>query len=422
MDKGLAFLVSVATFAVAACLLNSRLGKHLQEAVTDWIAHRSHQLVTEIIPGLVRLVLLFFRRAVEAVERFLYAVDEKLRFRKGESRLALLWKPAAGVVWFFVTYFVRIYINLMIEPTVNPIKHFPVVTVAAKVMLPLTVPFLRFLVRSPQSPLLFLGPMIAPVVAGATVLFLPGVFGFLVWELKENWRLYEANRPPTLRPVPVGHHGETVRRLLKRGFHSGTLPRLYRRLRRAERRALHTGRWSAAHRHRRAIREVEEAVRRFIEREFLALLEDSRNWSGLCVGRGGVAAGCNRVRFRLPCPALAPGAVEIAFEELDGRVIGRLHDPCWLPRLTPRQSEALRVALAGLFQLAGVQVVWSGAGLPEEPLGPSTEPAPFRWKDWVEAWDRDQTGKDLPGPLAPAFQLPRPTAPCPDDRTGASDG
>ena len=43
-----------------------------------------------------------------------------------------------------------------------------------------------------------------------TIAFLiPGIFGFLVWELKENWRLYGANRPRQLKPVPIGHHGET---------------------------------------------------------------------------------------------------------------------------------------------------------------------------------------------------------------------
>ena len=63
------------------------------------------------------------------------------------------------------------------------------------------------------------------------MLLLPGVFGFLVWELKSNWRLYEANRPEALGPLVVGGHGETVVGLLRPGFHSGTLPKLFGRLR-----------------------------------------------------------------------------------------------------------------------------------------------------------------------------------------------
>ena len=43
---------------------------------------------------------------------------------------------------------------------------------------------------------------------------LPDAFAFLAWELKENWRLYRANRPSSLRPVALGSHGETVRQLL----------------------------------------------------------------------------------------------------------------------------------------------------------------------------------------------------------------
>ena len=46
---------------------------------------------------------------------------------------------------------------------------------------------------------------------------IPGIFGFLAWELKENWRLYAANRPPRLKPVVLGHHGETMRGLLRPG-------------------------------------------------------------------------------------------------------------------------------------------------------------------------------------------------------------
>ena len=50
--------------------------------------------------------------------------------------------------------------------------------------------------------------------AGVVLFFIPGFAGFLVWELKENWRLYAASQPATLRPEVVGSHGETVRRLL----------------------------------------------------------------------------------------------------------------------------------------------------------------------------------------------------------------
>ena len=73
------------------------------------------------------------------------------------------------------------------------------------------------------------GPYSRPI----TVLVLPGLAGFLVWELKENWKLYRASRAKELGPRAIGHHGETVGRLLRPGFHSGTIPKLFTKLRRA---------------------------------------------------------------------------------------------------------------------------------------------------------------------------------------------
>ena len=84
------------------------------------------------------------------------------------------------------------------------------------------------------------------MVATLLITKMPGVFGFLVWELKENWKLYRANRATNLRPVMIGHHGETMLRLLRPGFHSGTLPKLFAKFTRIDaahssRRAMGTG-------------------------------------------------------------------------------------------------------------------------------------------------------------------------------------
>jgi len=76
------------------------------------------------------MVMETFDRILEAVDRLLYAVDEWLRFRTGQSRASLAGKAILGAIWFFVAYVLRIYVILMIEPQVNPIKHFPVVTVS----------------------------------------------------------------------------------------------------------------------------------------------------------------------------------------------------------------------------------------------------------------------------------------------------
>ena len=63
-------------------------------------------------------------------------MDEWLRFREGQSRVVLASKAVLGLVWGVVAYAARVYLILLVEPQINPIKHFPVVTVAAKIMLP----------------------------------------------------------------------------------------------------------------------------------------------------------------------------------------------------------------------------------------------------------------------------------------------
>ena len=121
---------------------------------------------------------------------------------------------------------------------------------------------------------------------------LSGFAGFLVWEFKENWKLFRANQPATLRPVMVGSHGETVTRLLRPGFHSGTLPKLFAKLRHAEGRA--------AGKRYEALHHVREAVRHFVERELLAVLAGSKSWGdGLRLRAGEIGLATNRIRVGL---------------------------------------------------------------------------------------------------------------------------
>ena len=172
----------------------------------------------------------------------------------------------------------------------NPLKHFPTVTVAAKIMLPVDHDMAEALTAA-FTPVA--GVLLGPWLAALTVVSLPGFFGFLVWELKENYKLYRATRPATVGPVAIGHHGETMGALMKPGFHSGTLPKLWTKLRRAARKGD-----PAVEKHKEAMREIEEAVTRFVDRELSVLLRESKRWKGdVYVSR--VALASNRVRVEL---------------------------------------------------------------------------------------------------------------------------
>jgi len=432
-------------FVISNVLVNSRVGRDAEEAITDWLVRAWHQFRIRIVAAAVQMIMDFFNRVVDTLDRFLYSVDEWLRFRTGQRRAAIVAKAVLGAGWFFIKYFIRLFISLFVEPTFNPIKHFPVVTVAAKLIVPL-IPYLKDAITAPL--LGVVGAVAAYVVAGIVIFFLPGLAGFLVWELKENWRLYQANRPQWLLPVPVGHHGETLGRLLRPGFHSGTLPKLFSRLRRADRKAHWTANWQASHKQRRKIRQVEHAVRDFIERDLFSVLSQSKRWGGLAVGLRGLEVGPAVMRFDLSCPELGETSLTIAFEEHVGWLVARIVEPGWLNRLGEKPNQALADALTGFYKMAGVELVREQVDAVLEP--PLTEydviepgllvrtdaggaavydlrtsstivprmetpsyarmpefdreqivfaASPVAWDVWVEVWERDQSGGRYPPQL-----------------------
>ena len=86
---------------------------------------------------------------------------------------------------------------VLVEPGFNPVKA-PVSYVAAKVMLPISVPLTGHLVGS-LTPLVW--DWLAYALVLPTVWLLPDAFGFLFWETKENWGLYRANRRRSVEAV-----------------------------------------------------------------------------------------------------------------------------------------------------------------------------------------------------------------------------
>jgi len=446
-DPSSAVRSGLLVFVISNVLVNSRVGRDAEEVITDWAVRAWYQFRIRIVAATVQMVMEFFNRVVDTLDRFLYSVDEWLRFRTGQHRVAIVAKAVLGAGWFFIKYFVRFCINLLIEPQINPVKHFPVVTVSHKIIAPLCATVLH-------DALLPLGPYEANIIATVVALVSPGVVGFLVWELKENWRLYQANRPQWLLPVPVGHHGETLGRLLRPGFHSGTLPKLFARLRRADRKAHWTANWQTSHKQRRKIRQVEHAIRDFIERDLFNVLSQSRRWGKPVLGLRGLQVGPAGMRFDISCPELGETPLGIALEEHVGWLVARIVEPGWLSRLGDKPNQALADALTGFYKMAGVDlvreqidavldppladydVVESGLLVRTEAGGtavydlrgsstimPRIETpsyarlpefnreqvmfaaSPVAWDVWVEVWDRDQSGGRYPPQLVIGARL-----------------
>lgn len=446
-------LVSGGLSLLTATLFRTPYGRALEERLDEALAQLWRVLSVNFILGALTLVLHFFRWIFEWMERGMYAVDESLRFKEGQSTLMLAFKTVFGLFWFIFTYLFRFAWNLLIEPQINPIKHFPVVTASHKVILPMS---LTGDFQHEASPLaeIFMGPLdlsvkSANTVASTVVWGIPGIFGFLAWELKENWKLYKANNSPVIDAIPVGSHGERVRGLLRPGFHSGAIPKTFAKLRRA----LAAGNPKKAAKHHHHLEHVAEAVERLTERELIAYLKSSRRWGGLPIHVEKIVLATNRIRIFLTIHHWQ-GAVIISIEERGGWLIGSLEDAGWTGRLTDKQRAAFIDALTELYKLSGVHLVREQAadrlkidkrsidcrsegllvypvagGSPatidytdapnmvaSAPIGGRGIPelakielvlteCPVRWEKWVERWEQDHAGKAPLEPLLGRYRI-----------------
>jgi hypothetical protein len=338
--------VGVPLILAGGFLLASRYGHRFSEAVSDSLTLAWHHIQHELVPGLIAATLAFFKRLMEFGEVALYNVDLWLRFQRGDTRLAVVLKAFFGFLWSIVAYLIRLMVTLVVEPQVNPIKHFPVVTVSHKVTIPTTL-----LIAHELKP--FIGPTAANIIGGLAQFIIPGICGFLVWEFKENWRLYRSNRSPNLEPVIVGAHGEPVYRLLRLGFHSGTLPRIFRKLRKAERK----GNALEIRKQTEELHHVEEAVGRFIERDLKALLVlDGRIPEARELEVETVRLTPARITVAISCRPLGD-ALEITFEEQSRHLLVGLSKRGFLDALPEASREVFEAALEGLYKLAGVDLV-----------------------------------------------------------------
>ncbi|SFJ68373.1 hypothetical protein [Planctomicrobium piriforme] len=372
------FLVEL--YLGTALFLTSPVGRYTSELTIDFLMRAWHELKINVFSALIGWIIDLFDSLLVNLERLVYTVDEFLRFRAGDNPVLQAVKLAGGVVWFFVAYVVVFVFTLLVEPQINPIKHFPVVTVSHKVILPTGPMLVRELTP-------YLGKTQANTLVWTTIWLIPGVFGFLVWELKENWRLYAANRRPRLGCESIGLHGETMLQLLRPGFHSGTLPKAFAALRRESRKVKDVDanwvlrKWAA-------IVHVEESVRHFVERELLHLLEEASvtspcNWTVL-----NVRAATNRIDVDLSDRLRPDQAARLTWEHDDATLVGSVRPSGLLAELPPDVLDYVVVAMSGLFQRAGVEVLQGPVPLQIDPN--------FPWTTWVQIWTPSKAIAFLP--------------------------
>ena len=352
--KSLSLRTWFENFLILNLFLNSPAGRSLEERVLDICVRAWHELRFRIFAVIYHLVMDLFYDAMQWIEQSLYTVDEWLRFRSGDPRRFVLLKIIIGSVWGVVSYVIRFVITLLVEPQINPIKHFPVVTISHKILLPYTF-HLKTLIHNSVG-LNRMTEATALAIASTIVLLAPGVIGFLVWELKENWQLYVANRPKGMRPVRVGSHGESISGLLRPGFRSGTLAKIYTKLRSALRLESDPGHGYRSTHQLAAIDEVSLAVRRFVERDFCALLEETQLLGGAHVTLKQLLPATNRFDIELHNSHHPDRPATLRWEDLEGWLLASVVELGWMADLPVEIQRQLNVALTGLYKHAGVDI------------------------------------------------------------------
>jgi hypothetical protein len=278
-------------------------------------------------------------------------------------------KVVFAFLWFPVAYLTRFVFYLLLEPQINPLKHFPVVTVSHKLLLPL-VPAVSSATGLNEGTVFLL------------IACIPGVFGFIAWELKENWRLYAANRSERIPSAVLGHHGETMRGLLRPGFHSGTVPKAYARIRREIRDAELAGRPAVIGKWEHEIEQIGVAVQAAIDREFLPLLMLDESWTSLRPQVQEVQVHVQSIVVLLTISG-DTAHVELSFRHDEGTISATIHAIGWLHQLTSHQLKTLGIALSLLGELfAAKWVVTKTAGLEMFHV----QLHPRRWEEHVHYW------------------------------------
>jgi hypothetical protein len=165
--------------------------------------------------------------------------------------------------------------------------------------------------------------------------------------------------------VRIGHHGETMNGLLVIGFHQGTIPKLYAKLRRAAKR-----RTSKVNVYRQQIHEVEHAIETFVERELIGLLRQAKRWRAGELEVHAIEVGSNRIRVGITCETVSADVAWLQFEEQSGSLVASVATAGFIDALDAEHHDTFEIALAGLYKRAGVDIVREqveallGAGTP----------------------------------------------------------
>jgi hypothetical protein len=140
---------------------------------------------------------------------------------------------------------------------------------------------------------------------------------------------------------------------LKPGFHSGTIPKLFTKLRRASWR----GDVRAIAKQHEGLHHVEVSISKFVDRQLVSMLVEVSAFGARDVSLVRIDVGSNRVQISIACPSLAPGHAVLRFELQSGWIVAGIAEPGWTAHLDEAQQRIFEFALAGFYKLSGAALL-----------------------------------------------------------------
>ena len=335
------------------------LDQRLAEIMFDLVLAMRAGLLGRLLDGFDRI----YKALIKGAETALVRADEALQSRGNDSTIMTAVRVAVSLVWVPVREVSRILFIVMVEPMLHPLK-LPICFVAAKVLYPVMGPMGSETWIPALSP--YLGYWLAMSTVTTIIFLMPNAFGFLFWEFRENRGLYAANRPTRPRYAPAGPGGEDMRALFEPGLHGGTLPRIFRRLRKAGKPVCEGGDRARERQSLKQLEDVREAVSRFIRRNLIDPLAVSPGWSlqnaaplerPLEVNL--LRLSTHRAQAFLSVPGAPPEsdpAIVVTFEFRAGNLWGSFKAGHWLNTLPPERRPGVALAAAWCLCAAGVQL------------------------------------------------------------------
>ena len=123
-------------FALGTLARNTASGRRFIDNLVTYLVQMQRRINQTLVLGLIQQLLYAFKEAMRRIAQGLHRVEEGLMHHLHEPIGGFLVKALAAPLWVLAESLLQFYITVLVEPQVNPVKHFPVVTVGHKLMLP----------------------------------------------------------------------------------------------------------------------------------------------------------------------------------------------------------------------------------------------------------------------------------------------